>query len=567
MIESNVRFIGFKWTLSAILTLSLQVLTGCLTDDTQAQSTEQLYVNGRMYTVNPDQPWAEAMLVREGVIMAIGSRTDVENQASVTADVVDLENQFVMPGIHDVHVHPLEAASDNFTFTLDTEETNPENYANSIREALDQSNREWLLGWGFDLYTVLDAQREPIEILDDISTSRAIVVMEQTSHSIWVNSKALEMAGIDQNTSDPVGGVIMKDERGDPNGLLIDNVGNLVIDQVIASIADNEENDYFGLIEFALPELARNGITSVCDARTYWKRNHHLTWKRVANEGRLTARVNLGLWLYPDDDDQQISTIRDLYEFDENSLLKINQIKVYSDGIVINTTSAMEEEFRINLFGFPVNRGLNYFSEERLTQYIGALEPLGFDFHIHTIGNRGVREALNAIEQAGTSSGRHRLTHVEYVNESDYSRFTQLNVTADAQVAGDFAQPDNWGENDELVSPALNESIIPIKSLSEAQARLTLSSDWDVSTLNPFVGMQNAITRSPQEISLEAAIEAYTINGAYVMRQEQLVGSLEVGKEADFVVLNQNLFDVNENQIANTQVIQTYLRGQLVYRR
>ncbi len=558
---------NLKGVLMGVLTLALLGLTGCLTDDTQAQGTEQLYVNGQIYTVRSDQPWVEAMLVKEGVITAIGSREEVALAASSNASLVDLQNRFVMPGIHDVHVHPLEAASDNFTFTLNPEESDPENYAADIRQALDRSNREWLLGWGFDLFTLLDAQREPIEILDDISTSLAIVVMEQTSHSVWVNSKALELAGIDGNTPDPTGGVIMKDERGDPNGLLIDNAGNLIVDRVVTSIPDNEENDYFGLIEFALPELARNGITSVCDARTYWKRNHHQTWKRVADEGRLTVRVNLGLWLYPDDDDQQISAIRDLYEFDENSLLKINQIKVYSDGIVINTTSAMEEDFRINLFGFPVNRGLNYFSEERLTQYIAALTPLGFDFHIHAIGNRGVREALNAIEESGTSNGRHRLTHVEYVNESDYPRFAQLNVTADAQVAGDFAQPHNWGENDELVSPSLNENIIPIKSLSAAQARLTLSSDWDVSTLNPFVGIQNAVTRSPQEISLSEAIKSYTINGAYVMRQERLVGTLEVGKEADFVVLDQNLFNVNEDQIANTQVMQTYLRGQLVYQR
>ena len=556
-----------KHTFLFLSTLWLQVFSGCVTDDIQAQSTEQLFVNARIYTVDADQPWADAMLVKEGVIAAIGSRSEVENSATATASIVDLNNQFVMPGIHDVHVHLLEAASDNFRFILDTEETDPENYAPRISQALDRSDSEWLLGWGFDFHTLLDAQREPIEILDDISISQAIVVMEQTSHAVWANSRALELAGIDANTEDPAGGVIMKDQRGFPNGLLIDNAGNLIIDQVIASISDNEENDYYGLVEFALPELARNGITSVSEARTYWKRNHHLTWKRVADEGLLTARVNLGLWLYPNDDDQQLRIIRDLYEFDENSLLKINQVKVYSDGIVINTTSAMEEDFRINLFGFQFNRGLNNFSEERLTQYIAALEPIGFDFHIHAIGNRGVREALNAIERSGTAAGRHRLAHVEYVNESDYARFARLNVTADAQVSGEFTQPDHWAENDELVSPELNDNLIPIKSLSEAQARLTLSSDWDVSTLNPFVGMQNAVTRSPQEINLSQAIEAYTINGAYVMRQEQLVGSLEVGKEADFVVLDQNLFEVNNDQIANTQVVQTYLKGQLIFQR
>jgi hypothetical protein len=172
---------------------------------------------------------------------------------------------------------------------------------------------------------------------------------------------------------------------------------------------------------------------------------------------------------------------------------------------------------------------------------------------------------LNAIENGGTSKGRHRLTHIEYVNPSDIPRFKQLNVTADAQVVGDFTQPANWGMNIYLVGPELVKNIIPIKSLSESGARLNLSSDWDVSDLNPFIGIQNAVTRSPQNISLDEAVKAYTINAAYTMRQENKVGSLEAGKEADFIILDRNIFEIPINEIGKTEVIETYLRGKKVF--
>lgn len=528
---------------------------------------EQLYYNGKIYTVNQNSAWAEAMLVKDGEIIGIGSNTEMDNRASENIDRIDLEGHMIMPGFHDVHLHPLEAASDNFQFILNQSETNPENYAADIQSALGQNpSSAWILGWGFNLEVLLDATRSPIEILNDISTTRPIAVMEQTSHSVWVNSKALELAGFNSSTSHPLGGVIMKDQNGQANGILIDNAGNLIVDLAISTIPNNEQNDYDGLVNYALPELAKNGITSICDARAYWKRNHHLTWQKVENDGKLTVRTNLGLWLYPTEDDaSQISMLQSLYSFNSSSLLKINQIKLYADGIIINTTSAMEDDFLIDLFGLATNNGLNYVSQGRIQQYIAALEPVGFDFHIHSIGNRGVNEALNAIDIESNGSGRHRLTHVEYVNPADYPRFAQLNVTADAQVAGDFTQPVHWHDNDYLVDPALNNSIIPIKSLKQANARITLSSDWDVSALNPFIGLQNAVLRSPQNISLEAAIRAYTLNAAYVMRQENVAGSLEVGKEADFVVLSQNLFDIPANQISTTLILETYLKGELIY--
>ncbi len=530
---------------------------------------ETVFFNGTIYTVNASQPWAEALYIKDGIIEYVGDSEEAKNRASENAQVIDLEGAFMMPGIHDVHLHPLEAATDNFQFILDDNIADPEDYAADISDAVQQNpGTDWLLGWGHWIDVPLSATRLPKEIIDEVAPDRPVAIMEQTSHSIWCNSKALELMGIDNNTPDPPGGIIMREADGEANGLLIDNAGNLLLDIALAPTAERAQNDYAGLTEFALPELAKYGITSICDARTYWKREHHLTWKKVADENKLTVRANLGLWAYPDEDDaNQIAMLKSLYSNDANSLLKFNQIKLYCDGIIHNTTSAMHDDYLLDYFELSTNNGLNYFSQQRIADYITELESTGFDFHIHAIGNRGVHEALNAIEQSGTAQGRHRITHVEYVDPTDLNRFGSLNVTADAQVAGDFTQPAHWHDNDYLIGPALNENIIPLKSLREAGARITLSSDWDVSALNPFVGLQNAVTRNPQEISLEEAIKAYTINGAYVMRQEGTVGSIEVGKEADLIILDRNIFEIPATQINQTTVEATYLQGTLIYER
>ncbi len=546
--------------------------TSCDNDTTPPpvmQSNQKVYHNAKIYTVNSSQPWAEAMITEGSTITFIGSNTDAEAKADKNADFIDLEGAVILPGIHDVHMHPLEASSENFLFILNEDETDAENYTSTIQKALnDNPDSDWLLGWGHSLYSLLEAKRSPVEILDDISTTRPIVIMEQTSHSFWVNSKALELAEIDQNTPNPVGGVYMKESDGSLNGILIDNAGNELLDMILLPTAETLERDYQGFKNYGLEALKKNGITSVCDARTYWKRNHHLIWKRLENEGNLTVRANLGLWAYPGEKDaSQIAMLQSLYSNDNNSFLKINQIKLYSDGIIHNTTSAMEHDFLIDLFELPTNNGLNYFTESRIANYISQLEPLGFDFHIHAIGNRGVRESLNAIEQSGTNNGRHRITHVEFVNESDFARFELLNVTADCQVAGDFTNPEHWSENDELIGNTNTKKVVPIKSLTQANARLTLSSDWDVSALNPFIGMQHAVTRTPENISLEEAIKAYTINGAYVMRQEDKLGSLEVGKLADFIVINQDIFEIPVSQIGKTLVNLTVLNGETIYER
>jgi len=538
---------------------------------TNAEAATHVFKNGQIYTVNEQQEWAEAVAISNNEIIFVGSNDDVESYIDSSTKIIELSGRMMMPGFHDVHIHPIESASENTDFIINESVTNPEDYIDEISAAsVAKPGTDWLIGFGHSIFTLLDAtSRSPREILDEAAPNRPVIIMEQTSHSMWVNSAALAIAGYTKDTPHPQGGWILRDEvSGEPNGILIDNAGNIVMDIAMAPTTESLQTDYNGLVEYTLPELAKYGITSISDARSFWQRDDHTTWLKADANDVLTARVAVGLWAYPSEkDEEQLADLKDLYTNNAESYLKFNQIKLYSDGIIINATSAMLSAYNIDLIGIPENKGLNYFTQARIEKYITALEPTGFDFHMHAIGDRGIREALNAVENAGSGDGRHRITHVEFIDPADIPRFLELNVTADAQVAGEFTNPEHWHENDELIGATRADNAVPIKSLDSAGARITLSSDWNVSPFNPFIGLQNAVTRAPQELTLTKAIKAYTLNGAYVMRQEDKVGSIEVGKLADFVVLDRNLFDIAEDTINKTKVDMTVFDGEIIYQR
>lgn len=568
------NLIKLKLKITLWILFSTFVVSGCSSSESKKEDktmqvvATKVFKNGAIYTVNEVQQWAQAIAIKDNEIIFVGSNEDVVSFVGNTTHITDLGGKMMMPGFHDVHIHPIESGSQNTQFSLNTEELNAENFIDTIAQASYQNpSSKWLIGYGHSIFSLLESSLSPLEIINQAEPDRPVIIMEQTSHSMWVNSTALELANIDRNTPNPVGGIIVKDEfTGEPNGILIDNAGNLVMDLAMAPSKKSMQADYDGLVQYTLPELAKNGITSISDARSFWQRDDHLTWLKVQKNNELTARVAVGLWAYPElDDNKQLENLKALYSNPADSFLKFNQIKLYSDGILINTTAAMFDDYDINLLGTKNNNGLNYFTQSRVEKYIKALEPKGFDFHIHAIGDRGIHESLNAIENAGSEQGRHRITHVEIVDPADHARFAQLNVTADAQVAGDFTDPEHWHENEALIGVIRSDNAVPIKSLYEAGARITLSSDWSVSPFNPFLGLQNAVTRYPQELTLKQAIEAYTINGAYVMRQEDIVGSIEVGKLADVVILDRNIFDIKPSNINQTKIVMTMLDGEVIY--
>lgn len=558
----------FQVTTIIILFLSPILLT--------AQIADRVFKNAKVYTTN--NTFAEAIAMKDGDLIYVGSDVGVNMHIGVGTVVEDLAGRLVLPGFHDIHMHPLEAGSEVWgNCALDGMETDPWELAFQLSQCNPTINSNgWKIGYGHSIFALLDPSpvpnESPVDILDNYFPDHPTLVYEETSHSVWVNSAALEELGITATTPDPVGGHIIKDpdNGNEPTGILLDNAGDFALRAAFAANATIDAQNKAGLVNFSLPLLAENGITSICEGRTYWKRNYHTIWQSIKNDDDLTCRVVLAPWAYPEDDmNTLITSLQNLYDTGDD-FLKTTQIKVYADGILINATAALHAPYTYS-WDLPFDNGINYFNESRLTTLLTALEQEGFDFHIHAIGDRGITESLNAIEAARTENGdigaRHRVTHLEVVSNSDYNRFATLNVTADAQVTGDFTNPANWSDNDFLLGSQRTQNFIPIKSLYDAGARVTLSSDWDVSSVNPFVGIQNAVTRSPQELpSVEAAIQAYTIEAAYVMRQENKTGSLEVGKWADFIVTDKDVFSIPANQISTTKTLLTYVGGEEVYR-
>ena len=560
------QFLGFILTL--IMVIALDAVTR-----KSANAADLVLHNGAIYTVNAEQPWVEAIAITDGRIVLTGSNHAVEDHIEDNTKIVDLKGRFVMPGIHDVHTHPLEANNYALGECTLTAGIPAKSQISKIKKcAARQIDGEWVTGWGHYIDDVMGTSIPPAELLDQAVPDRPAVMMEYTSHSMWVNTRALELAGITAETPDPVGGVIVKDEKtGKPNGVLVDNAGNMIWELPLKPDEQILELTYQGLLE-GLDKLARNGITSIADARVYWTRGHDKVWQRAEREGTLTARVVMGLWGYPQFGDDQIETLKSMYSNDLDRLLRASQIKLYSDGVPGIGSAAMKQPYDYDYGLIPGNRGLNYFSQERMTKFIIELEKVGFDFHIHALGDRGAHESLNAIEAAAKQNGegskrRHRLTHLELLDKVDVPRFKQLGVIADFQVAGNWSHPVQYKREIHYMVGNRADAAIPLKSVYDTGAIINLSSDYDVSTMNPFAGMQNALTRPGEHLpDMDAVIRAYTINGAYTLRQEDRAGSLEVGKHADLIVLDQNLLDIKPNQINRTKVLWTLLAGEEVYR-
>ena len=529
------------------------------------QSATLLLHNATIYTVNAEQPWASAMVIDEdGSIVAIGDDEDVADYVDDETETVDLAGRLVLPGFQDTHAHVLDASSEAQGDCKVEPADDVQQWLQAIAACNKQDDGDWLLGWGFSLHSLLDQQKTPRELLDSIVSDRPVAIMEETSHAYWLNSKALEQAGITVDTPNPEGGIILRGAAGEATGVLLDNAGDLALDRALPPSKALEEV-YYQAVLAGQDELAKNGITSVADARVFWQRGHIQAWQRAARNDELTARTTLGLWAYPTrDDDKQLAELKALYdEGSADSLLHVTQIKFYVDGIIHNTTARLQRPYNQNLPGVEA-KGLYYFSPGRLERYSRELAKAGFDMHIHAIGDQAVSDALDAIDATG-GQGRHRITHVELVAKQDIPRFGQLEVIADFQPSPYFT-PSFLKSNEPMIGQRAY-AMLPMRELYDAGARVTLSSDWDVNPLSPLGIMQNALSLGERGLpNLEAAIKAYTLDAAYTLRQEKDTGSLEVGKQADLIVLDQNIFKLPINQLGKAKVLWTLLGGEEVYR-
>jgi predicted amidohydrolase YtcJ len=568
-------------------------LSGCQTESGIAASHHADIVmrNGSIYTVDIQNPWAEAIAIKDGKIAYIGKEADAKNYIGDNTEIVDLQNKFVVPGFQDAHIHPLEGAS------LETflgcrledigEDRNPEHWIEFLKQCNKvETPHGWVLGGGHDMVDLLPLERMPREVLDEAFPDRPVAFMEKSSHSMWVNSKALEAAGITRDTPDPQGGIIYKDPKtGEPNGILSDSAGDELLHKALQKNPALQKARYEALL-IGQDLMAENGITSATNGRVYWERGNLEPWLEAEQAGDLKVRNVMALWAYPHmDDDKQLPILKSMYRDDRTSKLRMSQIKFYSDGTVSNNSAAVLEPYAKLIHPDSHPKGLNYFTEERLAKYIAELETVGFDAHIHALGDRGVRESLNAIEYAQqanpdyTGERRHQLTHVTVLDEQDIPRFKEIGAIANFQINFDpefmrlAATDPVKSETDDPWFEMIADSkakIMAVLPTYEAGAKVVLSSDWDVSEMYPLYSVENLAKmyegKMPKNDLLALAMQAYTLNAAYALKHEESTGSLETGKYADLVILDQNIFTVPLDKVDETRVLATYVGGEVVYR-
>ncbi|QUW35334.1 amidohydrolase [Bacillus cereus] len=534
-----------------------------------------VFKNGTIYTSNEKQDIVEAVAVKEGKIIFVGSNKGVEEFINEDTKVVDLQGRFILPGFVDNHNHIFEAkspAAGNCSVSPDASLQKQRSYLKACKKGVKDG--EWISGTGFSLEALLkdmdekSEQQTPLQVLDELFPNNPVLIMERTSHSVWVNSKALELAGINKDTKDPQGGRIIRDsETGEPFGILYDTAGDIVMEKAWNSQPNLFEKNYEGLLD-GLDEVAKNGITTVGDGRLYWKRGWLDVWNKVNDEKKLTSRVVLRPWVYPNlNEAEQMEYFKKIKRDDVSSRMLINQVKMYSDGISINSTAKTLEKYKFEWFtGTPY--GLNYIPEEKMKWWLTELNKIGYGALIHTIGDAGVRESLNAIEAAKKEGANqpYTLTHVEMVEDSDIDRFAKLGISADFQVGHDFAEDPKQSWASTYFTNQQMKRIMPLGRIWKTGANVSLSSDWDVNELNPLVTISNALSIDEKGLSdVYAAIDAYTIKPAKALGLDNITGSIEVGKSADMVLLNEDITKMSADKIPNAKVLVTVLQGEVVY--
>ncbi|MEM1112114.1 MAG: amidohydrolase [Pseudomonadota bacterium] len=561
--------------LRVVSALFLCAIAGCGDSD----SPDTVFINGAVYTLDPEREWAEAVAVTDGHISKVGTSAEVSALVSRGTEVIDLDGKMLLPGFHDTHIHPIAAITDAM---CDVAGQGAANVLKALAACRDEGigvQGEWLVGYGWKDKDFSGETLPDRFTLDALDFDGPIVLQDQYGHSSWANSEALRRARVTVDTADPIGGRILRDGEGQPTGILRDTAQDLVQDQAAreAPILQSIWQATTAL-DGGVALLNAHGITSYVDAMVFPEMVD--LYQLLVLAGRLTARVQLSLWAYPNDDDEaQISRLLGQYSNEPGAMLKINQVKMYIDGILQSQTARLSSPY----LGAPHEYGLNYFTEDRVTRYIRELSPEGFQFHLHAIGDAAVHEALNAVERATEETGdldrRHHMVHLEAVQERDLPRFATLGVLPNPQMS--YGMPDSPARSVHLqaISNFMGLRITPLQSHLDNGAKLVLSSDWSAGTLSPLIGIQAAVTRQhidadsaedyvsePEErISLADAIRAYTLNAAYLMHQEELTGSIEEGKLADLVVLSENLFEISPYAIHEVRVLATLLEGDIVY--
>jgi predicted amidohydrolase YtcJ len=543
---------------------------------TQDARADLVLRGGRIATMDAERTLASAVAVRDGRIVAVGGDDAVRDWIGPRTRVVELRGQSVTPGFGDAHVHPVSAGVGQVRCDLSNARGLDAYLEIVAAYAAAHPDESWIRGDGWSMADFPGGIPDRAD-LDRVVPGRPVYLDSRDGHTVWVNSKALELAGVNSDTLDPADGRIERDADGRPSGALQEGAVNLVAPLLPADTPD----ELVAGLRMAQAELHALGITNWQDA-SVTPESAEIAYRTLAGRGELTARVVGALRWDRARGAEQIEELIDRRTRTAIGRYAPTSVKLFLDGVLENWTGAVLEPYLDDDEQPTTNRGLSMIDPEALKAHVTALDALGFQPHFHAIGERAVREALDAVEAArhanGTTDTRPHIAHIQVIHPDDIGRFRELGVIANAQPYWACHE----AQMDELTIPRLGPERsgwqYPFASLLAAGATLAMGSDWAVSTPNPLLEMEVAVTRVNDEsrgtrppflpaerLDLMDALAAFTSGTADVNHLEREVGSIEVGKAADLVVLDRDLFDRGAGAIGEARVVATFIDGSAVH--
>lgn len=551
-----------------------------------------VFRGGRVFTADAARTWASAVAVQAGRIVAVGGDDAVAPYLGRADEVVDLAGRLLLPGFVDAHAHPVNGGLERARCDLTEERTAAQCLERIGAYARRHPEREWILGggWAMDAFP---GGRPSRDSLDAVVADRPVFLPNRDHHSAWANSVALARAGIDATTPDPADGRIERDADGTPTGLLHEGAMELLAHVLPA---DSQEEYDQGLRE-ALRYLNSLGIVGWQDAIVRvdgepGAPSVHASYLRAQREGWLTARVSGALWwdrsCPPEEIGAQVARFDAVRRAvaaegaEHGDRYRVHSVKVMQDGVIETFTAALLEPYLDRCGHSTDNHGISFLDPATLRQAAVALDAAGFDLHFHALGDRAVRDVLDAIEAAraanGTTGGRHQLAHLQVVHPGDIPRFRRLSAVANLQPLWACHEP----QMDELAIPFLGPRRsglqYPFGDLHRDGATIVMGSDWPVTSPDPLAGIHVAVNRifaeappgteplnGAQSLALPVAVAAYTAGSAWTNRVEHLSGVIREGLRGDLVVLDRDPFDAPVDEIGQARVARTYVDGRLVH--
>jgi len=561
------------------IVFSALILTACQPSVVpDASHADLVFTNGTIYTVDSKTPWAEAVAVKDGEIIYVGGNDGAKRWIDENTKLQDIKGKMLLPGFIDSHAHPVSGGAYVRSLSLDTF-SNPQGWLQQIAEFAKQNpDAQVLFGYGF-LASAFGENGPTSKMLDSVVSDRPVFLMDEGFHGGWGNTKAVELLGINKNTPDPAPGFsyYKRDKNGQPSGYFLEGTASLAIDKLAIITSESVALGTTDVIQI----MNSYGITSVFDAGALDVDSMQVdVLNKITEQGNMSIRY-IGSHMIASTEGMEtaVEITTSKKAASQNEKYQISMLKIMNDGTVEGKTAGMNEDYQ----GEPGNRGETVFTQEQLNDLVKQASSKNIDIHIHALGERTITESLNAIEEARSnnskSTSRYTICHVQVITDDDVKRFAELRVIAQSTPL--WASFDEYGKA--FVSDDQFHRYFRFNSLKEAGVKMSFGSDYPASGagtlgMSPIYNMEVGHTRQSvgkpnaaiqpnksERLDIATLIKGYTLDGAYQLHLEDEIGSIAVGKKADFVLLDKNLFEVAPYEIHKVEVLQTIMDGKTVY--